>query len=103
MTVSISIHPQAGGQPGSLEFSTRRQFLQENANSVTLCFSSKEAQHRLNSPWRVENEINLYRMSDTDAEILASVGLLDAAHRAELLPILRHMLDNQRAKEEANA
>lgn len=95
MTTSISIHPQHG-DTGALSFKATNQFRAENSNAVNLVFSSREFGGRQN----VEQIIYFYRLSATDAEILASVGLLDAPRREALLPVLRHMLAEMAAEAE---
>jgi len=102
MTMKMSIHPQHYESPmkGSLRFKTERPHRPENANSVELVFSSYEdgASGMVRPYHTVDNEITAFNLNDTDAEILATFGLLDAEHRAELIPILRHLLDDQTAE-----
>ena len=102
MSLSMSIHPQGTNEKGRLRFTSSRQFWADNGNAVTLNFSSRERNARYDFD-TVEQEITVYHLSDISAEVLASVGLLNDDKRAELIPILRHMIADQEADAELEA
>ncbi|AGH16011.1 hypothetical protein DVVG_00025 [Dunaliella viridis virus SI2] len=107
MSTLISIHPQyrhVFPNGARMAFHTDGKHVAENSNAVTLEFKSAEYHAE---PLRIASgelsflystNVSVFGLSDTDAEILSSVGMLDEAHRRELLPILRHMLDDQKAE-----
>lgn len=102
MTTSISIHPQTS--LGGLQFLTQRQFRANNANSIELIFRSNEYYDRnKDGIFYDTTAITAFDLPATDAEILASVGLLDAARREALIPVLRHMLEEMNAEKEVEA
>lgn len=88
MTTHI-IHPASSG---TLRFRCDRPHRISNANSIGLIFESDTYRGDLDA-----TEIVAFRLCDADAEILSTVGLLDAEHREQLLPILRHLMDDQTA------
>lgn len=111
MSLSISIHPQSiGGRifenGATMAFRTKGPFRPDNANSVELIFATPEYHDKdkrkatPRDPFLVEQAVCIFQLSETDAEILGAVGLLDDARRRELVKILRHMLDVQAAEEE---
>lgn len=104
MTTSVSIHPGGIAKPGSLKFTTPRPWDPDNGNSLRMDFCSNEYYDRTGEGiFQHKNEISVFDLSATDAEILSSVGLLDAQRREALLPVLRHMLEEMSAEEEVAA
>jgi hypothetical protein len=103
MTAYISLHPQTS-KKGALCFKVDKQFAISNANAVTMVFSSNEYHDKGNEGiYTVDNEITVFDLPDDQAEILASVGMLDAERRAALLPVLRHMLAEQGVEDDNDA
>jgi len=96
MSTIFSIFPQSTNKVGSLKFSAPRMYNQNNANACTLIFSSNEHRNeQFFSPREVSQDIVVFYLSNTDAEILSTVGMLDDDYRADLVQILRRFLSEQ--------
>jgi len=104
MSVSLSIHAQKYfAKKGDVSFEAG-SVMWDNANCLTLSFVSKEeGKNQFGDRVDSKTEVSIFHLSNTDAEILSTIGKLDAEHRAELLPILRHMMEDQKAAEEIAA
>jgi len=96
MATSSAIFPQTTREVGSLRYSSSHMYNPNNSNGCTLTFSSNEHRNkRFPSPLEIIHEISVFYLSDTDAEILSTVGMLDDDHRADLIPMIRQCLDDQ--------
>ena len=91
MSVELSIFQQGLHKKGALRFRASKRN-PDNANSLSLLFESDEHAADPGDIWVVSNKVQLYNLSDTDAEILSSAGRLDAERRKALLPHLRTLL-----------
>lgn len=99
----ISIHPQQyDGRPfpngAGVAFYSPRNFHPENSNSIELVFTSPEYNARKDPTgpedgFQVADHITVFRLSAVDAELLSSIGLMSDKQRAEILPIVREILE----------
>jgi len=95
MTTSITIHPQL--QTDALKFSCG-SVSTDNANAVTLKFSSREYNDREGvSPFKAFTEITAFRLDEATAQCLSALGRMTPETRAKIIPALMHALDEQEA------
>ena len=100
MTTTLTIFPQYSPASG-LSFKSDGPRAENNANAIKLIFSSEEYNsHVVNESeeFLINTAVILFYLSDTDADILANIGLLDEVHRKDLLPIIERMLDDMSLK-----
>ena len=96
MATNSAIFPRMNREVGSLRYSSSHMYNPNNSNGCTLTFSSNEHRNkRFPLPVEIIHEISVFYLSDTDAEILSTVGMLDDDHRADLIPMIRQCLDDQ--------
>lgn len=94
MSLELSIHPQARHNNGAMRFVAERPFAANNANCVQLKFMSKERRAEYDFD-TVDLNLTVFHLSDVDAAVLSTIGLLDAERREKLLPILRDLMNDQ--------
>jgi hypothetical protein len=95
MSTQLNIHPVSYNR---LHFKASPA-MKDNGNCVSLFFWSLErrAQYDFDT---VQTEVTAFRMNDTDAEILSTIGLLRDEYREKLLPAIRDALADQESDDE---